>query len=340
MRPWLLCWYSLYVWLTYHLLGNIIEDFFDIDIERQDPTENLQRFRGLSQADLESTGSTYGQIFLELGGVYTALDRKYQRIFVLFADAYSMVYGVEDGKKVMEQAMNNIQGYSRILPPELPLDDPHFNLEQWLLQDIDRLQDPAFRCGVYEWGIECKKGSNEGPALTRNMTQTPGYTQEKLLQLNRSLGNISIMKQFLLGVIDSKQRFQMQRAVNEANKHVKYPWSTCKNECFTLRTCTVNLPGRPAVDSGLVKWSIGTPLGSFTKGDLCIVELQRSFHYQPGYVSAIRGGSVVKFIRPWTGNRTDYQSTMDSYLFTRFSNLPDTENPRHAGNPSEPNSST
>ena len=294
--------------------GNIIEVFFDINLNTHNPKETLSELRKLSPDHWDAKGSEYTQISVPEGGLYVALDTNYRRMFVLFSNPFSYIYGEEDGPSVPKRVYENIRSYSQMEPPNLPRDIRHYNFEKWLLQNPQHYGQPDSRCGVYHWGIWSQLGKAFlGSVLTSDTNMQNIKNREKLLDLLHSFEDITHVKYLLLGAIDKPQRKIMIEAIKE-KEHLKSQWSGYDNECFSLRACLVNLLTEPHLDSGDLNWAMGAPLGDFTNGEFCIADLERRFHYPPGSVSGILGCMLIHFTRLWTGTRLSLVSTMHESL--------------------------
>lgn len=296
-------------------LGNIIEVFFNIDIENHNSRSQLADLQELSSDQCDALGASYEQIDIGTGEQYVALDCNYRRLFVVFANPFSAIYGKEVGERIVTQATENITKYCEIEPPRLPTSIRHTNTEDWLLRNPRHYAFPDSRCGVFHWGIWTQQGHDAlGPVLTKDTNGVGSNTRGHLQGLLASFQNISHLKRLLLGAIDGPQREEMQSAIFRLDDHFRNLWTNYNQECFSLRACLVNVVTEPHLDQGDLGWTMSTPLGNFEGAGFCVSDLKRCFHFPVGSVAGILGGKLIHFTRLWTGSRLCLVSTMHRSL--------------------------
>jgi len=304
-------------------LENIIEVFFTIDIDTHDPQEVLRPLQSCSIPELDEVGASYEQVEVPEDGFYLALDTNYQRIFALFSNPYSLVFGTEIGQQVRHTTTENIHRYTLIQPPSLPHDQaPHHYKE---LIPLHPKQDPppTSLYGVYHWGVWMKPDHENRPLIfTPDTTNPAARVQPQLQALFQSFGNITQVKSVLLGAIDREQRDLMRSTVSKLRSLQSSLWKTSPKECFALRTCSVNVFPRPHISSSDMDWAMLAALGNFGGGQFCIADLKRSISYPAGSIGGIRPGHLVHFARMWEGSRTCLVSTVPASLLSWVSNNP------------------
>jgi len=296
-------------------LGSIVEDFFKIDINTYTPAEKLAELERLSISEVEAASQSYTPISIPEGGFYLALDSNLQRLFVLFSDPYSLLYGRNVGKQVQNQVRENIADYARVHPPPVANNQRHKGYEQWLLENPEHCFRPESRCGVFHWGLWMERGHESlGPVITSDTNKVGSRARINQHDLFSSFRNLSYLKRFLLAAVDKAQRDKMQKTVKELPPSYKELWCKSDTECFALRACLVNVLTEPHVDHNDADWAMIAPFGNFKGGEFCIADLGRRFAFQEGQVAAIRGGKLVHFTRKWVGSRISLVSTMHSAL--------------------------
>jgi len=259
-------------------LGSIVEVFFNIDIDTHAPQTKLDELQDLTLSEVETTSENYLPIQVPPGGFYLALDCNLKRIFVLFSDPYSLLYGPEVGKSVQTQFRENITDYASINPPSVPNSRRHKEYEQWLLENPDLCFRPESRCGVFHWGLWTERGhESRGPVITPDTNQVGARVRAHQHDLFTSFRNISYLKRFLLGAIEKSQRDEMQNTIQSLRPRYKEPWCKSNTECFSLRVCLVNLLTQPHLDCGDVEWAMISPFGNFTGAEFCIADIERRF---------------------------------------------------------------
>ncbi|KAG0131239.1 hypothetical protein HOY82DRAFT_338786 [Tuber indicum] len=141
---------------------DIVEVFFKIDIDTYTPQTKLFGLQNLTLSDVESTSEHYLPIHVSSGGFYLALDCNFRRLFVLFSDPYSLLYGPEVGKRVQNQVRENVTDYASVQPPGVPTSKRHSKYEQWLLENPELCVRPESRCGVFHGACGWKEATNHG----------------------------------------------------------------------------------------------------------------------------------------------------------------------------------
>lgn len=301
-------------------LGSIVEVFFQIDIDSYSPQKKLSELQGLTLSEVEATSENYAPISVPPGGFYLALDTHFQRLFVLFSDPYSLLYGSNVGKEVHSQVRENVSNYVQVHPPDVPNNQRHSEYEQWLIENPKLCFHRESRCGVFHWGLWEERGHpSSGPVITSDTNKVGARLRIHQHDLFTSFRNISYLKRFLLGAIDKKQRDKMQAAIKALPASLKKLWCMSDTECFALRACLVNVLTQPHVDCGDAEWAMISPFGNFNGGEFCIADLGRRFAFQEGQVAGIRGRRLVHFTRKWIGSRICLVSTMHSSLMRQCS---------------------
>jgi len=272
--------------------------FFKIDIDTYTPQTKLFGLQNLTLSDVESTSEHYLPIHASSGGFYLALDCNFRRLFVLFSDPYSLLYGPEVGKRVQNQVRENVTHYASVQPPGVPNSKRHSKYEQWLLENPELCVRPESRCGVFNWGLWMERGhESRGPVITPDTNAVPAR-----------------LEQFLLGAIEKDQRDKMREAIQSLPASCKELWCKSDKECFALRACLVNVLTEPHVDCGDMGWAMISPFGNFDGGEFCIADLGRRFAFHEGHIAAIRSRRLVHFTRKWVGSRISLVSTMHRAL--------------------------
>ncbi|KAG0640084.1 hypothetical protein HOY80DRAFT_1043022 [Tuber brumale] len=113
-----------------HMFGsnsNTIEVFFKIDCYGNLAPPTLAT-RTLE--DTEVLGSSFDQIDVGQSGFYVALDRNYEKIFVMFGAGLKLIYGKKIGDYVEKAMCWNIEEYASTNPPEIPKDSWHKEYEE------------------------------------------------------------------------------------------------------------------------------------------------------------------------------------------------------------------
>ena len=307
---------------------NIIEVFFKIDIDTHDPKKAFGLLESCSIPELDEIGASYQHVEIPEGAFYLAVDTNYRRIFALFSNPYSLVFGPKIGNHVLQTTMENIHQYTRIQPPSLPKPElqTHHDYKEWLpVPPQPGGSFPKSPYGIYYWGVWIQpQHQNRPPVLTPDITRPAARVQPMLQDLFQSLGNITQVKSVLLGALDSKQRNLMRSTTHNLPPWLRLLWKTSQKECFSLRACSVNISTRPHLASSDISWEMLAPLGKFSGGQLCIADLKRSFNYTPGSIGGIRGSNLVQFIRMWEGSRICLVSTMHTSLQSWVLNNPST----------------
>jgi len=296
-------------------LGSIVEIFFKIDINTYTPQGKLSELENLTFSEVQTASENYLPISVPTGGFYLALDSNLQRLFVLFSDPYSLLYGPDVGKRVQNQVRENITDYTRVHPPPVPNNQRHKGYEQWLLENPEHCFCPESRCGVFHWGSWMERGHQSlGPVITSDTNKIGSRLRIHQHDLFTSFRNLSYLKRFLLGAIDKAERDKMQETIQALLPGQKELWCKSDTECFNLRACLVNVLTEPHVDSNDSEWAMISPFGKFKSGEFCIADLGRRFAFQEGHIAGIRGCRLVHFTREWVGSRICLVSTMHSAL--------------------------
>ncbi|KAH0611014.1 uncharacterized protein H6S33_011441 [Morchella sextelata] len=290
--------------------GSIVEVFFKIDL-------NGCQYK-LAEVGMDTKNNH--KLDMPPGAIYIALDLNYKRMFVYFSKGLEMVYGPSIGKWVLDSTTYNIEEYAEIHPPELPQDEHHQEYEKWLLANPHLSWAPWSRAGVYHWGFRPLmelEYTHKDACVARDTYNLPSHIQPVLADLLKSFGNITRAQRILLGVVDRDYRYYCQSIISACPEKRKRFWATDDNqECFSLRTCTVNIPFEPKFDGGDIKvgWAVMVPMGDFRGGDLCIKEMNRRFVYKPGGVCLIRHGRLDFFTANSKGSRYCMVSTVQETL--------------------------
>ncbi|PUU72494.1 hypothetical protein B9Z19DRAFT_1137416 [Tuber borchii] len=208
------------------LAGNRGEVFFliDSDRERAPPTS--------SKATLEDTqalGSSFEQIDIRDKGLYVALDKNNEKIFVMFGAWLKLIYE-EKIREYVEKAMSwNMQGYASVNPPTIPKYTWHNDYKEWLLSNLHL-----------------------------------GHMKKALLPLFKAMGAITRVQRILLAAIDLECWQEYEKILGKWLDH-RTCFGTDEQECFTLWACLVNVFTEPYVDGGDVKngWASMCPLCEF-----------------------------------------------------------------------------
>lgn len=294
--------------------GRVIEVFFEVDLDLLSNRRNT--FTGKSPEEIDQIVSTYQQVDIPAVGwaFYIALDNKYRRMFAYFGGGFEAVYGAEVGKWVVESTTWNIEEYAEIQPPELPKDKRLLDYEKWILSKPHLCHAPWARSGIYRWGAWMERGhASKGLVITKDSAGVPGHVQPVKQCLFESFENMTKAKNILLGALDKHARDRCEKTITEYPSSFKLLWSTSKdNECFTLRTCLINLYPEPQHESGDLNdgWVAMAPLGEFHGGEFCIKDMHRRFVFQPGGIGFIKGGKLEHFTTTWQGVRFCMVSAM------------------------------
>ncbi|PUU82582.1 hypothetical protein B9Z19DRAFT_1061686 [Tuber borchii] len=109
------------------VIGNTIDVFFQIDShgERATPTSYKATLE-----DTQALGSSFEQIDIGDKGFYVALDKNYDKIFVVFGAGLKMIYGDKIGEYVEKTMIWNIEEYASVNPAAIPKDTWHKDYEE------------------------------------------------------------------------------------------------------------------------------------------------------------------------------------------------------------------
>ncbi|PUU82643.1 hypothetical protein B9Z19DRAFT_1120408 [Tuber borchii] len=241
-----------------------IEVFFQIESngERAPPTS-----RKATLEDIKALGCT--------------LDKNYEKIFVMFGVRLQLIYG-EKIEEYMEKALRwNIKEYASGNPPAIPMDTRHKNCVEWLLSSLHLCWPPWAQGSIYYWGIWMEQAQAKLGSVTTKDTNVKGHMKKALLPLCKAMGAITRAQRILLAAIDLECLQEYEKILSKCLDH-RTSFETDERECFTLRTCSVNVFTEPHVDGGDVKndWASICPLGEFENGDFCIIQLKRRFVYK------------------------------------------------------------
>lgn len=303
-----------------------MEIFFKIDIDTYSPRTKLSELQNLAPSEVQTISERYLPIHVPHQAFYLALDRNFKRLFVLFSDPYSLLYGPDVGKRVQDQVRENITNYAIVRPPGAPNNKRHRSYDQWLLENPMFCSGSESRCGVFHWGVWMQRGHESlGPVITADTNKVGAQLRVHQHDLFTSLHNISYLKRFLLGAIDKAERDKMQKATQALHNGHKDLWCKSDTECFALRACLVNVWTEPHVDCSDMEWAMISPFGNFDNGEFCIADLERRFTFREGYIAGIRGTRFVHFTRKWSGSRICLVSTMHSAVFRQYAKRHDSE---------------
>ncbi|PUU72978.1 hypothetical protein B9Z19DRAFT_1136207 [Tuber borchii] len=119
-----------------HLFGsncNTVEVFFQIDShgERAPPTSHKATLK-----DTQALGSSFEQIDIGDKGFYVALDKNYEKIFIMFGARLKLIYGDKIREYVQKAMSWNIEEYASVNAPAIPKDTWHKDYEEWLLSNL------------------------------------------------------------------------------------------------------------------------------------------------------------------------------------------------------------
>ncbi|PUU72424.1 hypothetical protein B9Z19DRAFT_681893, partial [Tuber borchii] len=257
-------------------------------MDTHDPQKVLQPLQSCSIPKLDEIGGTYEHIEVPEGAFYLALDTKYRRIFALFSSPFNLVFPPNIGKHVLQTTTQNIHQYTQLRPPSLPADRRHQDHQEWLRLQPKEDSFPKSLYGVYHWGVWRERGHPERPPVLTADTSIDGDERSELQALFRSFGNITQVKSVLLEAINGNQHNLMLDTVARLPPKQTPLWRTYPKEPFALRACLVNVFTQPHVDCSDMDWAMTAPLGTFSDGQFCIADLERSFSYPAGSIGAIR----------------------------------------------------
>jgi len=284
------------------LIGNMIEVFFEIDSQGKRPP-CTSRTATLEQT--EALGSQFEQIDVLERGFYVALDKNYEKIFVVFGSGLRLVYGDEIGDYVCKGLCWNIEEYASINPPTIPEDSQHEEYEKWLLSNPHLCWPPWARAGVYHWGIWMERGHPHLGSIITKDTNVPVRMKQVAGSLFKAFGVLTRAQRILLAAVDLECMKEYEDICKECPPETRRLFQTDERECFTLRACLVNVFTEPHVDGGDVKngWASMCPLGEFRNGDFCITEMKRRFVYNVGAISFLKSQQFEYFTLKWSGYR-------------------------------------
>ncbi|KAI5836923.1 hypothetical protein DFP73DRAFT_601620 [Morchella snyderi] len=294
------------------LARNMIEVFFEIDLDSPTSKKKTETLQGKSLEEIETTVNNYTSIDLPPGAFHVALDSKFRRLFVYFNKGLEIVYGPEIGQWVLNSTTWNIDEYSQIHPPEMPKDKRHINWKDWLLSNPHLCWAPWSRAGVYHWGCWMELGhAYKGSCITKDVANIPSRIQPVLSDLFKSFGNVTRAQRILLGAVDKQVRDETEAMIKSFHDGKKKQWATDEKDCFSLRACLINVFTEPHYDGGDLTngWACMVPMGEFRGGDLCIRELGRRYTYQPGGIGFIRGSRLEHCTAKWNGIRFSLLAT-------------------------------
>jgi hypothetical protein len=294
----------------------MIEVFFQIDShgERAPPTS-----RKATLEDTQALGSSFEQIDIGDKGFYVALDKNYEKIFVMFGAGLKLIYGDKIGEYV-EKAMSwNIEEYASVNPPAIPKNIRHKDYEEWLLSNPHLCWPPWARAGVYHWGIWMEQAHAKLGSVTTKDTNVKGHMKKALLPLFKAMGAITRAQRILLAAVDLECLQEYEKILGKCLDH-RASFETDERECFTLLACLVNVFTEPHVDGGDVKngWASMCPLGEFEDGDFCITELKRRFVYKVGSISFLKSEQYEHFTLRWKGHRYCLVATVHEAVKKEF----------------------
>jgi hypothetical protein len=274
------------------VLGHIVEVFFEVDLDSMSSKQ---------KTDFQT--DHYPTIKMPAGAVYAALDCNLRRIFVYFNKGIEAVYGAQVGQWVLDATKWNIEEYTHINPPKLP--NVIIDWDAFLLSDPWGYLERGHTAGVYHWG--CWRESEKDFCLTTDTIMVPPLVKPVLHSFTKTLGNMTRAHRILLGAVDKDYRDKGERMITDMRLGLKFPWVTDEKDCFSLRTCMVNVQTDPyygeAFPNDEDAWLVMTPLGGFEGGELCVKELGRKFPHNQGTVGFIRVAKLEYRIAPWTGTR-------------------------------------
>ncbi|PUU81056.1 hypothetical protein B9Z19DRAFT_1063006 [Tuber borchii] len=302
-----------------HIFGsncNTIEVFFQIDShgERARPTS-----RKATIEDTQALGSSFEQIDIGDKGFYVALDKNYQKIFVMFGAGLKLIYGDKIGEYV-EKAMGwNIEEYASVNLPVIPKDTRHKDYEEWLLSNPHLCWPPWTRAGVYHWEIWMEQAYAKLGSVTTKDTNVKGHMKKVLSSLFKAKGAITRAQWILLAAIDLECLQEYEKILGKCLDH-RTSFEMDDRECFTLRAYLVNMFTESHVDSGDVKnsWASMCPLSEFEDGDFCITELKCRFVYKVGSISFLKSEQYEHFTLKWKGHRYCLVATVHEAVKKEF----------------------
>ena len=136
-------------------------------------------------------GSSFEKIDVGEKGFYVALDKNYEKIFVMFGAGLKLVYGEKIGNYVEKAMCWNIEEYASVNPPEMPKDSRHKEYEEWLLSNPHLCWPPWARAGVYHWGIWMERGHADLGSVATRDTKVKARTDGVIWPLFKTIGALT-----------------------------------------------------------------------------------------------------------------------------------------------------
>lgn len=122
---------------------------------------------------------------IPVGQTYTALDRHFRPLLVVFPDAFDRTYGPEAAKEVIKDMTNNIELLARFVKPPREDGARHETFKDWIHSPSNAHfwmgdHDQA-RCGVYHFGYWMEQGWEKFGPIASADTQSSSAKRRRLI---------------------------------------------------------------------------------------------------------------------------------------------------------------
>lgn len=218
-------------WSSGNMNGRMVEVFLTLDMATM--SRGTRHIPPFDQKNHDRETKTFTRI--PDGTNYAAYDRKMNLLTVMFANPYDLVWGKNEGAKIVRTAAKNIDfSITYALPPPPPKDDGRYQAFQTWVDDPDNAHFAGGyhgRSGLWHFGMWNEQGNPyRGPVLTKDsVAGASGARRQGMMQdLMHSFGDITRTINFCFEAVAPKLR---------AEYYVKYgqiPHEGPKKQAQTL----------------------------------------------------------------------------------------------------------